>query len=70
MELSTIIAAEDSDLAELFVKKGRMKELVTAFAQNSKGLLASNAPAKGKVGGTNKKLRALGWTRGLWDIKL
>lgn len=69
MELSTIIAAEDSDLADMFVKKGRMQELVTAFAENSKGLLAANAPRKGKVGGTNKKLRALGWTRDLWEIK-
>jgi nuclear pore complex protein Nup107 len=69
MELSTVVAAEDSDLASLFLKKGRMHELVNAFAENSKGLLAGNAPAKRKAGGTNKKLRAVGWTRELWEIK-
>jgi nuclear pore complex protein Nup107 len=72
MELSTIIAAEDSDLADLFVRKGRMQELVTAFAENSKALLAANTPAKvarGKAAGTKKKFRAVGWTRDLWEIK-
>jgi nuclear pore complex protein Nup107 len=70
MELSTIIAAEDSDLAQMFVKKGRMKELVAAFADNSKALLHANTPGKSRAGTTSKKLRTLGWTRELWDIKL
>ena len=70
MELSTIIAAEDSDLADMFVKKGRMKELVAAFADNSRALLQANTPGKSRTGTTSKKLRNLGWTRELWDIKL
>jgi len=70
MELSTIIAAEDSDLADIFVKKGRMKELVAAFADNSRALLQANTPGKSRTGRTSKKLRSLGWTRELWDIKL
>jgi nuclear pore complex protein Nup107 len=70
MELSTIIAAEDSDLAEMFVKKGRMKELVEAFADNSRALLQANTSGKSRTGTTSKKLRNLGWTRELWDIKL
>ena len=70
MELSTIIAAEDSDLADMFVKKGRMKELVAAFADNSRALLQANTPVKSMTGTASKKLRNLGWTRELWDIKL
>ncbi len=70
MELSTIIAAEDSDLADLFVKKGRMQELVEAFADNSRALLMANSTGKGKTGTSSKKLRTLGWSRELWDIKL
>ncbi len=70
MELSTVIAAEDSDLADMFVKKGRTKELVAAFADNSRALLQANTPGKSRTGTTSKKLRTLGWTRELWDIKL
>jgi nuclear pore complex protein Nup107 len=70
MELSAVIAAEDSDLAEMFVKKGRMRELVAAFADNSRALLQANAPGKNRTSTPSKKLRTLGWTRELWDIKL
>jgi len=70
MELSTVIAAEDSDLADMFVKNGRMKELVAAFADNSRALLQANTAGKSRTGTTSKKLRTLGWTRELWDIKL
>jgi nuclear pore complex protein Nup107 len=70
MELSTVIAAEGSDLADMFVEKGRMKELVAAFADNSRALLQANTPGKSRTGTASKKLRTLGWTRELWDIKL
>jgi nuclear pore complex protein Nup107 len=70
MELSTIVAAEDSDLADLFAKKGRMQELVAAFAENSKALLHGNTVNKSRTGTNSKKIRTLGWTRELWDIKL
>lgn len=65
-----MIAAEDSDLAEMFVKKDRMRELVAAFADNSRALLQANDAGKSRTGTTSKKLRTLGWTRELWDIKL
>jgi|HubBroStandDraft_4_1064222.scaffolds.fasta_scaffold454150_1 hypothetical protein len=70
MDLSTIIAAEESDLADLFLRKGRMAELVTTFAENSRALLFANTRGNGKTGGASKKLRKLGWTRELWNIKL
>ena len=70
MDLSTIIGSEESDLADLFVRNGRMKELVIAFAENSKALLGANSAGKSRTGTNSKKLRHLGWTRELWDIKL
>jgi nuclear pore complex protein Nup107 len=69
MDISTIIASEESDLATLFVKKGRMKDLVRAFAENSKQLLGANTASSGKTGSNSKKLRHLGWTREIWDVK-
>lgn len=69
MELSTMIAAEDSDLVEIFMKKGRMRELVAAFADNSRALLQAKTPGKSRSVTTSKTLRTLGWTRELWDIK-
>jgi nuclear pore complex protein Nup107 len=69
MDLSTIIAAENSDLVDIFVRKERMKELVAAFAENSKALLFANMPGKSRTGTNSKKLRTLGWTRELWSIK-
>lgn len=70
MELSTVISAEGSDVVDLFVRKGRMKELVESFADASLALLLANANAKGKTGTSSKKLRTLGWSRELWDVKL
>ena len=69
MDLSAIIAADDSDLADLFVRKGRMRELVAAFAENSRALLFANMPGKSRTGTNSKKLRTLGWTRELWNIQ-
>ncbi|KAI9732472.1 MAG: Nucleoporin nup84 [Claussenomyces sp. TS43310] len=69
INLSTIIAAEDSDLADMFVKKGRMEELVQTFAEDSTALLEATGPGRGKKG-TSKKLKELGWTRDIWDIKM
>ena len=69
MDLSTIIAAEDSDLADLFLRKDRMKELVAAFAENSRALLFANIPGKSRTGSNSKKLRTLGWARDIWSVK-
>lgn len=74
MDLAATIAGKDSDLAELFVKTGRMKELVEAFASCSKAL-AAEAPENtkkkvGKTGSTSaKKLREMGWSKELWSVK-
>jgi len=69
INLSTIIAADDTDLAEIFVKKHRIEELVQAFAYDSIALLEATGPGRGKKG-TSKKLKELGWTREIWEIKV
>lgn len=68
MDLATIIAAEDSDLLELFANTGRMPELVDALASSSKQLLISTSTKKGTTT-KSKRLRYRGWTHELWNIK-
>lgn len=75
MDLAATIAAKESDIAALFVRTGRIKELVEAFASCSKALAAE--PAEGtskkkasKAGQTSaKKMREMGWSKELWSIK-
>jgi nuclear pore complex protein Nup107 len=67
MDLSSILAAEDSDVLELFMKVGRMQELVEAFASAGKSLLLITS-AKGSSS-KSKKLRTKGWTPELWTVK-
>jgi nuclear pore complex protein Nup107 len=68
MDLATIIAAEDSDLLELFTTTGRMPQLVDALASASKQLLISTSSKKGTAT-QSKKMRAKGWTHELWNVK-
>jgi len=68
IDLSAVVATEGSDLLELFVKTGRMQELVEAFASASKELLILTSQ-KQSIGAKSKKLRAMGWTPELWNVK-
>ncbi|OAQ91520.1 nuclear pore complex protein [Purpureocillium lilacinum] len=68
MELATIVAERNSDLMGVFVKAGRMTELVEAFAACSKALAVATGE-KRATGSSSKKLRAMGWSRDLWAIK-
>ncbi|KAI1297601.1 nuclear pore protein 84/107 [Xylaria venustula] len=68
MELASIIARKDADIAAVLMKAGRMKEVVEGFANCSKALAISGNEKKGP-GGSNKKLREMGWTRELWSVK-
>ncbi|KAL3420700.1 Nucleoporin NUP84 [Phlyctema vagabunda] len=70
MDLSTHVAAEDSDLLELFVKTGRVPELVEEFASASKKLLITTTSGKKSGAQKSKKLRSKGWTQELWNIHL
>ncbi|TAQ83577.1 hypothetical protein B7494_g8097 [Chlorociboria aeruginascens] len=68
MDISSVVAAEGSDLLDLFVKTGRMQELVEAFANASKELLILTSARPGGSS-RSKKLRAKGWTPELWSVK-
>lgn len=61
MELANIIAATPS-LTEAFVMAGRMRELVTALAEDSQSLLLANERGKQKTG--EKKAKALD----MWNV--
>lgn len=69
MELAATIAGKDSDIAALFVKTGRMKELVEAFASCSKALAISSADHKKGAHTSTKKIREMGWSKELWAVK-
>lgn len=58
MDLAALIAEKDSNIAQEFIKSGRMKELLESFAACSKALAVSTAESKGK---SSKKHRELGW---------
>jgi nuclear pore complex protein Nup107 len=68
MELASVIAEKDSDIAACFVKANRMKELVESFASCSKALAIVTGEKKGGAS-TSKKLREMGWSRDLWSVR-
>lgn len=68
MNLAAVIAEKGSDVSAEFVKCGRMKELVDAFASCSKALAISATEKKGSQV-SSKKFREMGWSRELWSIK-
>lgn len=68
MELAAVVAERNSDVADTFVRAKRMGELVEAFAASSKALAVSTAPQR-QLGGSNKKLREMGWSRDVWSVK-
>jgi nuclear pore complex protein Nup107 len=69
MELAAVIAEKGSDVAQLFVKVGRMKELVEAFASASKALAVISTDKKKGSATSSKKMREMGWTKELWTVK-
>ncbi|OAA39679.1 nuclear pore complex protein Nup107 [Metarhizium rileyi] len=69
MELASTIAERNSDLAEAFVKAGRMTELMNAFTACSKALAIATGDNKRSVGSAKKQLRYMGWSRDVWSIK-
>ncbi|KAK3695243.1 107-domain-containing protein [Podospora appendiculata] len=68
MELAATIAEKGSDVAHEFIKCGRMKELVEAFASCSKALAIWTSDKKGSQP-NSKKMREMGWSRELWSVK-
>ncbi|KAK4232210.1 nuclear pore protein 84/107 [Podospora fimiseda] len=68
MDLAGVIAEKGSDVAHEFVRSGRMKELLEAFAACGKALAIWTSDKK--VPHTNsRKIKELGWSRELWSVK-
>lgn len=68
MDLAAQIADKESDITGEFLKAGRLKELVEAFASASKALAVSTSE-KGGRDSIAKKNREMGWSRELWSVK-
>lgn len=68
MELASVVADKNSDIAACFVEARRMKELVEAFALCSKALAVCAADKK-PAGASSKKIREAGWSRDLWSVR-
>jgi len=68
MQLSTIVAAQGSDLAECFVATGRMSELVDSLAASSKALLKANEHGGAKRG-KSRKTGGHGESLAIWQVK-
>ncbi|KAI0484750.1 nuclear pore protein 84/107 [Xylariaceae sp. FL0804] len=68
MELASIIAKKDADVAAVLMKADRMKDIVDGFANCSKALAISSNAGKGG-GSSSKKMREMGWTRELWSVR-
>ncbi|KAG5929357.1 hypothetical protein E4U42_006188 [Claviceps africana] len=68
MELASVVAERNSDVAAAFVDAGRMTELVEAFTACSKSL-AIATEEKRAAGFGGRKLRELGWSRDVWAVK-
>jgi nuclear pore complex protein Nup107 len=60
MELAAVIAEKGSDVAQEFLRCGRMKELVEAFASCSKALAIWTSDKKASQA-NSKKIREMGW---------
>lgn len=69
MELAAQIADKEGDVAQLFVKAHRMKELLEAFASASKALAIWTGEKKSSAQSNSKKNRELGWSRELWSVR-
>ncbi|KAJ2905074.1 Nucleoporin Nup107 [Zalerion maritima] len=69
MDMAAAIAdKEASDVAALFVRCGRMKELLEAFASCSKAIAVWNGEKRSHTG-SSKKLKEMGWSRELWSVR-
>ncbi|KAI9722347.1 MAG: hypothetical protein M1812_001819 [Candelaria pacifica] len=68
MDLATVIAAEDSDLAPCFIAAGRMKELVAAMALTSKAILRANET--GSIRANKRKRAGNGANLAIWKVDM
>ncbi|PBP22516.1 hypothetical protein BUE80_DR006503 [Diplocarpon rosae] len=67
MDISALIAEENSDLLDVFMRTGRLRDLVDKLASASKDLVLRTSD-RGFHGSRSKKLRLKGWTPDLWTL--
>ncbi|KAI9763945.1 MAG: Nucleoporin nup84 [Geoglossum simile] len=67
LELSTLLAAGDSDVLSCFIKTKRLPELVEAFAQSSRAIIRANE-IKGSKAGEEKRRAGNGETLEIWHV--
>ncbi|KAI9775472.1 MAG: Nucleoporin nup84 [Geoglossum umbratile] len=68
LELSTLLAADDSDVLSCFIKAERLPELVDAFAQSSRATINVNGLKGGKTS-EGKRRAGNGETLAIWRVK-
>ncbi|KHJ35159.1 putative nuclear pore complex protein [Erysiphe necator] len=68
MEVSSILADEDSDVLETFIRTGRLHEMVDNLARASKTLLTVSS-SKQKSVSRSIRLKKQGRTLKLWNVK-
>ena len=67
LELSTLLAADDSDVLSCFIKTKRLPELVEAFAHSSRAIIKANEMKGGKTS-EEKRRAGNGETLAIWHI--
>ena len=67
MDLAATVAAENSDLADIFVRAGRMSELVDSMAIASKSILGAEEQGQ-KAGRKWKKMN--GASMDIWSVRV
>lgn len=69
MDLATVIADDDNQLAELFVQSGKMSELVQLLASSSQAVLMGRETSSAMAGAEAKRMRKeKGMTIDIWGI--
>lgn len=64
MDLATIVADEQRGLTDVFVKAGRVREMLDSFAETGKIMLKLNETGKAK----KEKRGGMGKTLAIWEI--
>jgi nuclear pore complex protein Nup107 len=68
LELSTLLAADGSDLLSCFVETKRLPELVAALARSSRAIIKANELKGGKPS-EEKRRAGSGETLAIWHVK-
>ncbi|EPQ65661.1 Bgt-1967 [Blumeria graminis f. sp. tritici] len=68
MEVSSILADDDSDTLDLFVKTNRLQDMIDNLARVCKSLVISSSGEQ-KHASRTKRMKRRGWNIESWDVK-